>query len=69
MTAELISERNSRFASRLRGALAELRNSRVDDAKAPDSTLLVPVHQAWLPSLEAAVTAWPDPEPVSREER
>ena len=69
LTAELISERNSRFASRLRGALAELRNSRVDDAKASDSTLLVPVHQAWLPSLEAAVTAWPDPEPVSREER
>ena len=69
LTAELISERNSRFASRLRGALAELRNSRVDDAEASDSTLLVPVHQAWLPSLEAAVTVWPDQEAVNREER
>ena len=69
LTVGLISERNSRFAARLRGALADLRNSRVDDAKASDCTLLVPVHQAWLPSLEAAVRVWPDAEPVSKEER
>ena len=68
LTAGLISERNGRFAARLRGALANLRNSRVDDAEASDCTLLVPVHQAWLPSLEAAVRVWPDAEPVSMEE-
>ena len=69
LTTGLISERNSRFAARLRGALADLRNSRVDDAEASDCTLLVPVHQAWLPSLEVAIGAWPDAESVSREER
>jgi len=69
LTPELHSERNTRFAARLRGSLADLLNSRVDDAKTSECTLLVPIHQAWLPSLEAAVTAWPDPEPVSREAR
>ena len=69
LTEELLSQRNTRFAARLRGALADLINSRVDDAEASECTLLVPVHQAWLPSLEAAVAAWPDPEPVSMEVR
>ncbi|MEC7706999.1 MAG: hypothetical protein VX723_03485, partial [Candidatus Thermoplasmatota archaeon] len=69
LTEELLSQRNTRFAARLRGALADLINSRVDDAEASDCTLLVPVHQAWLPSLEAAVKAWPDPEPVNMEVR
>ena len=67
LTTELLSQRNARFAARLRGSLADLLNSRVDDAEASECTLLVPVHQAWLPSLEAAVMAWPDPEPVSME--
>ena len=67
LTAELISQRNARFAARLRGSLADLLNSRVDDAEASECTLLVPVHQAWLPSLEAAVMAWPDLEQVSME--
>ena len=69
LTKDLISQRNTRFAARLRGSLANLINSRVDDAEASECTLLVPVHQAWLPSLEAAVAAWPDPEPVSMEVR
>jgi len=69
LTNDLISQRNTRFAARLRGSLANLINSRVDDAEASECTLLVPVHQAWLPSLEAAVAAWPDPEPVSMEVR
>ena len=69
LTAELLSLRNTRFAARLRGSLADLLNSRVDDAEASECTLLVPVHQAWLPSLEAAVTTWPDPESVSMEAR
>ena len=67
LTTELLSQRNARFAARLRGSLADLLNSRVDDAEASECTLLVPVHQAWLPSLEAAVMAWPDPEQVSME--
>ena len=53
LTEELLSRRNARFAARLRGSLADLINSRVDDAEASECTLLVPVHQAWLPSLEA----------------
>ena len=69
LTAELLSQRNARFAARLRGSLEDLINSRVDDAEASECTLLVPVHQAWLPSLEAAVTTWPDPESVSMEAR
>jgi hypothetical protein len=65
---EMLAERNHRFAARLRGALADLsENRRVEDAGARDSTLLVPVHQASLPSLEAAVGAWPDAEPVQKE--
>ena len=61
---ELYNERDTRFASRIRGALADLRNSRVDDEKAQEATLMVPVHQARLPSIEAALSAWPVPESI-----
>ena len=68
LSPEMLAERNHRFAARLRGALADLReNRRVEDDGARDSILLVPVHQASLPSLEAAVGAWPDAEPVQKE--
>ena len=67
LTPEMLSERNHRFAARLRGALADLRNKRLDDAVARDTTLLTPVHQAWLPSLEVAVGTWPDAETMRKE--
>tara|TARA_Y100000588_G_scaffold342053_1_gene386585 strand:+ start:74 stop:760 length:687 start_codon:yes stop_codon:yes gene_type:complete len=61
---ELYFERDVRFASRIRGALADLRNSRFDDEKAQEPTLMVPVHQARLPSLEAALSSWPTSESI-----
>ena len=61
---ELYSERDLRFASRIRGALADLRNSRIDDEKAQEPTLMVPVHQARLPSLESALSVWPAAESI-----
>ena len=65
---ELNRERNLRFASRLRGALRDLCDSRVDDGGAQDRTLLVPIHQAWLPSMSEAILSWPDVELVATEE-
>ena len=65
----LYAERDMRFASRIRGALADLRDSRVDDEKAQEPILMVPVHQARLPSLEAAISGWPVPESIQKEER
>ena len=65
----LYSERDLRFASRIRGALADLRDSRVDDEKAQEPTLMVPVHQARLPSIEAAISRWPMPEALQKEEQ
>tara|TARA_Y100000739_G_scaffold160464_1_gene138824 strand:- start:1697 stop:2581 length:885 start_codon:yes stop_codon:yes gene_type:complete len=65
----LYSERDLRFASRIRGAMADLRDSRVDDEKAQEPTLMVPVHQARLPSIEAAISRWPMPEALQKEEQ
>jgi hypothetical protein len=59
---ELIALRDSRFASRIRGALRDLGNSRVDDTKAQETTLLVPIHQAWLPSIKKAISSCMDVE-------
>ena len=59
---ELIALRDGRFASRIRGALRDLDNSRVDDTKAQETTLLVPIHQAWLPSIKKAISSCIDVE-------
>ncbi|MFQ3344120.1 MAG: hypothetical protein ACI9EM_000647 [Candidatus Thalassarchaeaceae archaeon] len=48
LTKELIKQRDGRFASRIRGALADLRNRRVDESSGSEPSLLVPVHQAHL---------------------
>ena len=64
----LIHLRDSRFASRIRGSLRELHNSRVDDSKAQETTLLVPIHQAWLPSIKKAISSCMDVELVTPEE-
>ena len=60
------SERDLRFASRVRGALADLRNSSVDDDVISQPSLMVPVHQARLATLEAAISTWPEPETLRR---
>ena len=56
LTTGLIFERDSRFSSRIRGALSNLRDSGGDwDEGGP--TLLVPVQQAHVPSLENSLIA------------
>lgn len=65
---DLGSERDLRFASRVRGALADLRDSSVDDDVISQPSLMVPVHQARLATLEAAISTWPEPETLRRME-
>jgi hypothetical protein len=68
ISEELIKLRDYRFASRIRGALRDLHNSRVDDVKAQETTLLVPIHQAWLPSIKKAISSCMDVEIINSEE-
>ncbi|MEC9119803.1 MAG: hypothetical protein VYC33_00570 [Candidatus Thermoplasmatota archaeon] len=71
LTTELISERSSRIVSRIRGALADLREGRVDDSDTTGPSLMVPVHQPRLPSLLSAFDGYPDSEtiqPIQTEE-
>ena len=66
LTTELIFERDSRFSSRIRGALSNLRDSGGDwDEGGP--TLLVPVQQAHVPSLENSLIACESVESVEME--
>ena len=51
LTEELIEERDKRFAARIKGALHDLRDRRLDESNDSDVTLLVPVHQAYLEQL------------------
>ena len=60
----LSQERDMRFASRIRGALADLRDSRVDVEESSQPLLMVPVHQARLPLIEQSILAWPEPETI-----
>ncbi len=63
LTEELTDERDMRIASRLRGALSDLRESTIN----ADAILLTPVHQAYLPSLENSLIACESVEKVGRE--
>tara|TARA_B100001113_G_scaffold60099_1_gene45544 strand:+ start:18363 stop:19151 length:789 start_codon:yes stop_codon:yes gene_type:complete len=51
LTEELIEERDQRFAARIKGALHDLRDRRLNESNDSDVTLLVPVHQAYLEQL------------------
>ena len=62
--SDLSEERDIRFASRIRGALADLRNSSVDVDGTAQPLLMVPVHQARLSSIEESILAWPEPETI-----
>lgn len=64
LSTGLREERASRLAARIRGALAGLREGRVDDSESRGTSLLVPVHQPRLHSLVEAFEGWPDAEPV-----
>lgn len=65
LNPELCIRRDTRLASRLRGALGTLSGGQVDGAEAP--VLLVPVMQAWLPSILSALEESPLPEHVEEE--
>tara|TARA_B110001452_G_scaffold95327_1_gene78799 strand:- start:58 stop:846 length:789 start_codon:yes stop_codon:yes gene_type:complete len=55
LTDELIKVRDERFASRIRGALSDLRDRRVDESNALHPILLVPVHQAHIGKISEAI--------------
>ena len=58
--AELSAEKDSRFAARLRGGLAKLRQDYGSEA-----VLLVPIQQAWRESMLNALNSNPKPEESS----
>ncbi len=67
LSEELCIRRDTRLASRLRGALGTLCGGQVDGEEAP--VLLVPVMQAWMPSIYSALEKSPLPEHVEVEEK
>ena len=66
LTEDLQRQRDVRLASRLRGALRLLSRGQIDDVDTP--VLLVPVMQAWLPSILAALKQTPLSENLGGEE-
>ena len=67
LTNSLINQRDSRFCSRLRGALSDLLEKIPEDENTDDAVLLVPVQQAYLPSLEASLITCDSLEKVEME--
>jgi len=63
---ELKKVRDERFVSRLRGALANLRNK--ENSRSEEITLMVPIHQAWLPSIRKAISSCTNVEEITPEE-
>ena len=67
LTPELSKERDERFASRIRGAISNLREIAGSDWKAGGPSLLVPVQQCYLPRLEDSLIACGSVEIMERE--
>ena len=63
---ELKKLRDERFVSRLRGALKNLRNK--ENSNSEETTLMVPIHQAWLPSIRKAISSCTNVEEITPEE-
>ena len=63
---ELKKVRDERLVSRLRGALANLRNK--ENSRSEEITLMVPIHQAWLPSIRKAISSCTNVEEITPEE-
>ena len=68
LTDELRNERDSRFSSRIRGALSNLREIEDSNWGEEGPTLLVPVQQANLPFLENSLIACESVEMLEREQ-
>ena len=71
LTEDLSRIRTRRISSRLRGALADMRDFKWQENNSTDSDdgpiLLTPVQQAYLPSLQNSLFACEDVEKVVRE--
>ena len=67
LTPELSRERNERYASRIRGAISNLRESADGDWGVGGPSLLIPVQQCYLPSLEDSLIACGSVEMLERE--
>ena len=68
LTKELVREREQRISSRIRGALADMRKSDFPSKNDHGPVLLVPVHQASLPSLENTLFDCEHVEELGREQ-
>ena len=68
LTDELRNARDSRFSSRIRGALSNLREIEDSNWGEEGPTLLVPVQQANLPFLENSLIACESVEMLEREQ-
>ena len=66
LNEDLIIERDERYAARIKGALKDLRNRRLDESGSSDVVLLVPVHQAYLEQLYDAITKCTNIEKMER---
>ena len=67
LTPELSRERDERYASRIRGAISNLRESADGDWGVGGPSLLIPVQQCYLPSLEDSLIACGSVEMLERE--
>ena len=67
LTPELSIERDERYASRIRGAISNLRQQEDADWDVGGPSLLVPVQQCYLPSLEDSLNACGPVEMMERE--
>ena len=67
LTSDLIKERDERFAARIKGALCDLRNRRLDESDSSDVVLLVPVHQAYLGQIYDSINKCQKIEKIERE--
>ena len=67
LTPELSRERDERFASRIRGAISNLRESEAEDWGDGGPSLLVPVQQCYFPRLEDSLIACGSVEGLERE--
>ncbi len=68
LTEELSKERDTRYASRIRGAISDLRENEENEWRDGGPTLLVPVQQCHLPSLEDSLIACESVEMPEREQ-
>jgi len=68
LTEKLTNERDSRFSSRIRGALSNLRDNGEENWDEGGPTLLVPIQQSHMPALENSLIDCVEVETMGREQ-